>query len=247
MAEKNKHGLSRSIPAATKREIRRRCGFGCVICGLGFYDYEHFDPDFCDAISHDAKGMTLLCTQCNQKRRRGVLSAETVARHNQKPKSLENGFAQEWLDVSTESVEVIFASSSFSDCHTIINVKGDSVLSVMPPEAAGSPHRISGLFTDDTGAITLRIEENQWIAGADNWDVEWVGRTVTIRNGPGQIVLVMTTIPPNKLIVERLNMSINGVSLLGNKDELKITTDGVNYNSIACCSATRCQVGIQIN
>ena len=29
----NKHGLSRDIPRAVKTVVRRRCGFGCVICG----------------------------------------------------------------------------------------------------------------------------------------------------------------------------------------------------------------------
>ncbi|MHB0562224.1 hypothetical protein ACX3RA_15640, partial [Escherichia coli] len=59
----NKHGLSRRIPETIKRQIRQRCGFGCVICGFGFYDYEHFKPDFVDAKVHDPNGMTLLCSQ----------------------------------------------------------------------------------------------------------------------------------------------------------------------------------------
>ncbi|MXF04188.1 hypothetical protein FQ041_25950, partial [Escherichia coli] len=70
----NKHGLSRRIPETIKRQIRQRCGFGCVICGFGFYDYEHFKPDFVDAKIHDPNGMTLLCSQRNQKRARGRLS-----------------------------------------------------------------------------------------------------------------------------------------------------------------------------
>ena len=46
MGEKNKYGLGRYIESDTRRLIRKRCGFGCVICGIGFFDYEHFDPDF---------------------------------------------------------------------------------------------------------------------------------------------------------------------------------------------------------
>ena len=60
MANTNDHGLSRTIPEGVKREVRQRCGFGCVICGLGFYDYEHFAPDFVDATEHNPAGMTLL-------------------------------------------------------------------------------------------------------------------------------------------------------------------------------------------
>lgn len=247
MGEKNKYGLGRYIESDTRRLIRKRCGFGCVICGIGFFDYEHFDPDFAEAKEHNPEGMTLLCMQCNQKRRRGTLSASTVKRYNEFPKALSKGFANEWLDVGVDDVEVVFAGSSFIDCKTLINVRGDAIFSVLPPEEAGSPFRLSGFFADDTGAITLKIEENQWIAGADNWDVEWVGKTVTIRKGHGDIVLVMTTIPPNKLIVEKLNMLINGVHLVGSKDTLKVSFDGINYSSFTTCSMRSCGTGILIN
>ena len=49
----NKHGLPRTIPPDVKRAVRRACGFGCVICGLGIVDYEHVDPTFADALVHD--------------------------------------------------------------------------------------------------------------------------------------------------------------------------------------------------
>lgn len=29
----NKQGISRDIPDPIKRDVRQRCGFGCVICG----------------------------------------------------------------------------------------------------------------------------------------------------------------------------------------------------------------------
>ncbi|WP_286775817.1 MULTISPECIES: hypothetical protein [unclassified Pseudomonas] len=232
MSYRNKHGLSRTISAEIKREVRKRCGFGCVRCGLGIYDYEHFAPDFADALSHDPAGITLLCPQCNQKRNRKVLSAATVATHNANPRCLQDGFASEWLDVSSESVEVVFAGSTFVDCTHILNVCGDNVLSILPPEFQGETYRISGLFADDTGATTLRIVENQWIAGADNWDVEWVGNTLTIRKGHGDIVLVLKTIPPKKLIVERLKMEINGIHIVGNSETLSFSRGGHKYGTV---------------
>ena len=70
-----KYWLIRTVLADVKRAIRQRCGFSYVVCGLGFYDYEHFDPDFQDATEHNPRGMTLLCSQCNQKRARSQLPA----------------------------------------------------------------------------------------------------------------------------------------------------------------------------
>ncbi|MCE0925991.1 hypothetical protein [Pseudomonas monteilii] len=235
MSYRNKHGLGRTISAETKREVRKRCGFGCVRCGLGFYDYEHFAPDFAEARSHDPAGITLLCMQCNQKRNRNVLSAATVAAHNANPRCLQEGYANEWLDVSSESVEVVFAGSTFVDCTNILKVCGDNVLSILPPEFPGETYRISGLFADDTGATTLKIVDNQWTAGADNWDVEWVGSTLTIRKGPRDIVLVLKTVPPTKLIVERLNMQINGIHVVGDAEEMSFSRGGHKFASIGTC------------
>lgn len=213
MAQINKHGLPRTIPADVKREIRRRCGFGCVRCGLIFYEYEHFAPDFVDAKRHNPEGMTLLCSQCNQKRRRGVLSVEAVSRANKNPISIANGQAQEWLDISHDYLEVEIGGSKYIDCKSLINIKGQSVFSVTPPSEEGAPYSVSALFADDTGAITLKIDNNQMSVGADNWDVEWKGKTLTIRKSPRNISLVMTLYPPRRIVIEKLEMELDGVKI----------------------------------
>ena len=47
MSDINKFGLRRSdFHADTKRLIRQRDGFGCVVCGLALIKYEHLDPEF---------------------------------------------------------------------------------------------------------------------------------------------------------------------------------------------------------
>lgn len=40
MVEK-KNINSRNIPLSIQRKVRQRCGFGCVICGMPLYEYEH--------------------------------------------------------------------------------------------------------------------------------------------------------------------------------------------------------------
>lgn len=50
---KNKFGLSRYIPSDVKLQVRKNSGFGCVICGMGIIHYEHVDPEFHVAQTHD--------------------------------------------------------------------------------------------------------------------------------------------------------------------------------------------------
>ncbi|MFZ6686621.1 hypothetical protein ACO0K0_02600 [Undibacterium sp. SXout11W] len=248
MSTKNKYGLSRRIPDPIAREIRQRCGFGCVICGLAFYDYEHFDPDFAEATEHNPAGMTLLCSQCNQKRARGRLSAETVARHNADPKCKQQGYSSELFDFGLESMTVNFAGVSFTDCTHLIVVNGSPILSVKPPAETGQPFRLSGQFTDSKGRVTLKIQDNEFSVGSNNWDVDCEGPRITIRRGLGDISLVLKMNPPNELIIERLEMQSQGVFFRGNLDVLEISMDGgKHWSSWSSCSIKGCYTGISIN
>lgn len=246
MAIVNKHGLSRSVPPKVKREVRQRCGFGCVICGLAFYDYEHFDPDFSEATEHNPLGMTLLCSQCNQKRARGRLSVETVRAANASPRCLQQGFSSELLDFGPGAIEVKFAGVSFSDCRHLIVVNDRPILSVSAPIAAGQPLALSGVFTDSEGRVMLTIKENVWSVGAENWDVECVGPRITIRNGLGDISLILRMDPPTALVVERLDMQYQGMHLRGDADTLDIYVDGIFRSRFQGCSVRGGMVGVAL-
>ncbi|WP_409498656.1 hypothetical protein [Pseudomonas fragi] len=247
MAERNQHGLGRYVPQSIKREIRRRCGFGCVICGLAYYDYEHFDPDFKDAKAHLAEGMTLLCMQCNQKRARGTLSALTVTRANANPKCKQLGFASELFDFGPDPIEVKIAGVSFTDCNVLLRVRGEDILSFKPPEEPGGPVLLSGCLTDVTGSTTLKIVDNVWSAGEDNWDVEVVGPRITIRRDVGDIALQVRVCPPHALAIEIIDMEVHGCFIRGGEEIFSYSFDGVDWASICGVSVAGYHVGIEIN
>ena len=76
---KNRHGLARSIPDRIKREVRKRSKFGCVLCRCAFYEYEHIDPPFEHATSHDPSKICCLCSSCHSAVTRGQRSKQSVA------------------------------------------------------------------------------------------------------------------------------------------------------------------------
>ncbi|EOX0155602.1 MULTISPECIES: hypothetical protein [Klebsiella pneumoniae complex] len=246
MTNTNIHGLSRTIPADVKREIRQRCGFGCVICGVGFYDYEHFAPDFVDAKEHNPEGMTLLCPRCNQNRARGRLSRETVAEANKNPVCIRNGHANEMFDFHSEPIEISFAGVTFYDCTHLIMVNGRPILSVTPPPKENSPVLLSGLFCDSLGREALIINENEWSVNIGTWDVECVGPRITIRTGPGKIALILRMNAPRGIIIERLDMLFEGVGFRGNEKSLQICMDGKNWQEWGGSSISHFHVGIMI-
>lgn len=243
----NRFGLSRSIPADVKREVRQRCGFGCVICGLGFYDYEHFAPDYADASEHRAEGITLLCPRCNQRRARGTLSRETVAAADRDPACLRNGFTRESLDVSPDRLALRFASATFVNCKTAIEINGFPILEIVRPDHAGEPLQLSGLFCDPQGRVTLRIRNNEWRAYSDLWDVECVGPRIVVRTARGEIALVLRTDPPELLVVERIDMGFEKCLIRGDERGMQFSLDGGQaWESIRDCYMENCRVGISL-
>lgn len=243
----NKHGLSRYVPKYISRAIRKRCGFGCVICGLGFYDIEHFDPDFSEATEHNPNGMTLLCSQCNQKRARGRLSSQTVAKANKNPRCLQQGFTSELLDFATNEIEVIFASNSVINCKHTISVNDQPILSINPPEDPGQGVRISGIFTDHIGRTTLTIDDNIWKATTENWDVECIGPRIIIRTESRSIALKLLMEPSlSRITVEKINMMFDRVHFRGDEKSLEFSFDGKAWSTLSNCTVKSSETGFSI-
>jgi hypothetical protein len=92
MTNINKYGLKRYIPQNIKKEVRFKCGFGCVVCGSMFYDYDHFDPVFEDCKSHNADGITLLCGKHHSNKDRNFFPLSEVIKATANPFAKRNGF-----------------------------------------------------------------------------------------------------------------------------------------------------------
>ena len=103
---KNKAGLSRTIPNGTKRLVRQRCGFGCVICGNAIIQYEHFNPEFENATKHDSNGITLLCGYCHDLKTRGFLSVDSVIAANKNPYCLQKNNSKFQMDISSSPMTI---------------------------------------------------------------------------------------------------------------------------------------------
>ncbi|MGY8664133.1 SEC-C metal-binding domain-containing protein [Bradyrhizobium sp. UFLA05-109] len=240
--------MSRNIPADVKRAVRQRDGFGCVVCGKAIYEYEHFDPEFADATKHDPAGIILLCISCHGKKTRGFLSEQTISAARQNPKCTEKGFSFEEFDIGTTAPEISVGAFTGTDVDTLIEIFGTRILSISAPAEAHLPFAINALLTDRDGNTILRIVENEWQSSIENWDVETGGGKITIRRGPGDIILAIRTEPPSKLIIERLDMYHRGASIKCREGQ-PISITMPNGTTIAGTGVTArgCKVGIKID
>jgi len=240
---KNKHGLSRAVPSEVKRTIRQQCGFGCVICGSGIIQYEHVEPEFHDATEHDPDCMTILCPQCHAKITTGFWSKEKVLEAMKSPLCKTKGFSKEVFDLGNAHPILQFCGVLLYNCSIPILVHGTPLFQIEKPEEDGSPFLLSGFFSDSKGNVSLKIVSNEWQASSNNWDVEVSGSAITIREAKGDIHLKLVVEPPHKIIVERLNMFLDGMTFQANGNELRVIDSQGNTMNLTS-KISDCDIGL---
>ena len=248
MTEKNKFDLTRVIPESIKREVRQRCGFGCVFCGGAIYQYEHFAPTFAEATEHAAEGITLLCPSCHEKKTKGFTATSSVITANVSPFCRKQGFSFERFDIGADAFpEIVIGALRARNVKTLIRLYGDEILSIRPPDTAGSPFLVNAWLCDIEGNEVLKIVDNEWQTRAENWDVIVVGPRISIRRGPGDVVLVLRAEPPERLIIERINMFHRGVVITCQEGQDLTINDRGKIMHSSGMEFDGCQVGIDVS
>lgn len=243
----NKYGLKRSIGAKVKRKVRQRCGFGCVNCGNAVYQYEHVDPTFAEAREHNPNHIVLLCGSCHDRVTRGILSKETIKLRSQNPFCKNEGFSRGPFDLGIIEPQITIGTLKCTKVKSLIKINGKDIFSVKPPEIKGGPFRINAYITDKTGTPLLEIVDNEWITSTSNWDVEVVGKNITIRKSLGEIVLSLRSEPPHNLIIERLEMEHLGVKISSREHQnLKVITPSGQTIDSHKMEINGCDIGFDI-
>ncbi len=218
----NKHGLSRHIPDPIKLQIRQECGFGCVVCGMTIYTYEHIDPEFSDATEHDSSKMALLCGGCHLKVTKGIWSKEKIVKARLSPKCKQQGYSNDFFDVGEPfgvSVGRIYYFKN--ETGDLLQIDGKIVLSLK--KVVGEPPQLSGTFCDHNGKVIFEIKENEWIGNSDTWDIESVGNTLTIKDAENSILLQINARPPHIIAIQIANLRYGDNALISNEATGQIT------------------------
>ena len=218
MSERNKHGLSRDIPAETKRVVRRNSKFGCVMCRRGIYVYEHIEPTFDRATSHDPERICCLCAGCHDAVTRGQISKALVAREYQRVRAAsadEVGPPVGPLDFHTGDAVLEIGELRYAPAvRNVFVYHGVELIGLSPSSIPGEPGHINAVFTDEAGEITASLNENGWEGSTGVWDVEVVANTLTMRRRTGEISLRLVLKPPGIVVVDRLDMRFGDAHFL---------------------------------
>lgn len=244
---KNKWELAREISLPVKREVRQRCGFGCIVCGKALIEYHHSTIKYSEAQEHNPNEIVLLCGGCHTRVTRGWLSDEAINEAAQNPKCLESGYSFEAFDVGQNNIEVFAGTLKAINTTTLIRVFGQPILCIDQPENENAPFRISAIFCDKYGQESLIIEENEWQLSTQNWDAEVVGTKITIRHAPRDIVLRLRTEARKAIIIEKLNMRYENVQVICEENkQISVKMPDGRYFQTVSATIQNCEVGIDI-
>src|SRR5437588_8359349 len=113
MSEAEEKPTSRNIPLPIQREVRQRCGFGCVICGLPLYEYEHLEG-WANVQRHVASEITLLCDKHHREKTNGLLPLAEVREADRNPHNRRAGVSHAYdLHYAGSSCELVVGSNEF--------------------------------------------------------------------------------------------------------------------------------------
>ncbi|MBP1083513.1 HNH endonuclease signature motif containing protein [Bacillus capparidis] len=216
----------RKIPNQIQREVRQRCGFGCIMCGLPIYDYEHM-KEWAKVKEHVAEDITLLCPQHHREKTAGRLPIELIQKHNKNPFNLRNGKSSYTpLYYQGDSCEFIIGGNTFKmDSQEFPNQMIPIMIDEIPLFSfiLDKGHLLlSALVFDQFNNLILVISENRLMYSTDPWDIQFVGKTLTIREKFRKILLNITFDSPNKVIIDKARLLYNGIELLIKGDRLLV-------------------------
>jgi len=238
---------SRNIPLPIQREVRQRCGFGCVICGLPLYHYDHM-KGWPTVHEHVATDITLLCDKHHREATSGLLPREKVAEANKSPYNLKEGKSKPYtLHFEGDSCEIEIGSNRFNT--KAVGYATESI----PLIVDGIPligfvlengHLLLNLnLFDQFNGIILRIVNNCLFYSVSPWDIQLVGRVLTIREKARKFLIKIKFDPPNKIKIIKGRFLCNGVEILVDDDYMLLVNNNMLLKGN---SAINCHGGLVI-
>ncbi len=237
---------SRNIPLPIQREVRQRCGFGCVICGFPLYEYDHL-KGWTNVHEHVADDIILLCDKHHREVTSGLLPRRKVMEANKLPYNLKTGQSKPYiLHFEGNSCSIQIGGNYFTTNYT-----GQPTESI-PLIVDGIPligfvledgHLLLNLILfDQFNDVVLRIINNHLFYSISPWDIQLVGKTLTVREKARQFLIKITFEPPNKVVIDKGRFLCNGVEILVDSDHISIP----NTTCISGCAAVNCHGGLII-
>lgn len=220
------------IPQPIQREVRQRCGFGCVICGNPIYDYDHM-VDYAKTKRHIASELTLLCPNHHRDKTGRRIPLQKVLDANSNPHNIKTKRSSIYKieQFYGQEASVILGTLNFvcqykNIGNVVIPLLVDDVPIIMVSLIQGELF-LDLVLCDENNIPILVIHKNELTYKIGFWDTTFIGSTLTIRQATRKIFLQIEFRDPNIVHVKK-------AKLFFNKKEFTIDNKGVKYENLNC-------------
>ena len=225
---KNKHGLSRYIPAKVRETIRKDAGFGCVFCGCVLVEYEHIEPEFHNALEHDPERMTILCPLCHDKVTKKILSKNQVWSAKENPKGLEQGYVNDMLFSKSDGLEFLLGSMGTLNTGIALTLYGKPLFWFEESGDEDAPYTICCIFYGLDGSPIAYINRNEYIALVRNQDIVSVGTRLTISDKKNGCILEISREGGEPLHIKKLYTQLYDTKLFIKDESSPVLFGNIN-------------------
>ena len=238
------------IPQPMQRSVRKRCSFGCVVCGHPLYEYHHMVP-YADVKKHEEKNLTLLCDGHHKEATIGLLTSDQVALADSSPYNRNSGISSPFaLHFSGTEFNVEIGSNKLRGgaahpeggfAFIPISVDDNDLL-WFRVDAEGRIFFNMNIL-DECNLPLLVIQDNVLIYKTDTWDILFKGTILTVRQASRNIFLEIKFCPPNGIRILRGRLLCNGIEILVRETHIFIVNAGQIFGD---CTFSGGAIGLQL-
>ena len=177
---------ARNIPAEVKREVRKKCGFGCAVCRLPFYEYAHVIP-YSECKKHEIDNIVLLCSNHHAPESVGLVNIADYREFTDRPYNLRGeesvsldlflGGREPSIDIGKS--QILVAHREIDQECDFLSIGGQRVITLRFQD---SELRVDLALRNTKGTEVVSVEENRLSLGAEIADFDRTGSVVRVRS-----------------------------------------------------------------
>ena len=156
------------LAAELRSGVRKRCGHGCIRCGVTVYLYVRLPVE--DEAGQPAPSVALLCPECLDLLSNRPVGVSQYAALLARPIARDPHFDRSCLPYTMLLPEMrVGGSIPVHNCSIPIMVGGHAPLIFSPPTSGMGALHISLQLSGEDGRPCLLIDSNRWCAPDDSW------------------------------------------------------------------------------
>lgn len=225
-----------AIPKSMKKEVRKKCFNGCVICGGPIIEYEHIVP-WSQVKEHTLVNITLLCPNHHSQVTKGLIPKEVVISKTKIPfNSNKETSSNHLLYYSGDKFRILLGTNLFEEkkvvngIRNIIGINNNTMMSVEFQDN----HLLFNICFFEEDKLFFEINNNELKFNVKNYDVEFIQNRLTVRNNRNKIVLLVHFEVPNTLRIEKLETKFQGEQISVQDGCLIINGLAMSESKISC-------------